>query len=244
VLLYDAGALGGPDGTRRQIAPYLWTRGIRRVDEVLLSHADLDHFNGLESLLNYFAVGQVTCTPTFADKATPGVRHTLAVLAERGVPLRVVKAGDVLTVGDVRLEVLHPPASGPEGNENSRSLVLQVRHAGHALLLTGDLEGVGQEMVLGLPARRVEVLMAPHHGSPAANPPELARWARPQVVVASQGLRPGPRDGGEAYRDAGARYLSTAREGAVIIRSHASGLVIETFRTGERFVVRAPTAAH
>jgi competence protein ComEC len=218
-------------------------RGIRRVDEVLLSHADLDHFNGLESLLNYFVVGQVTCTPTFADKATTGVRHTLAVLEERGVPLRVVKAGDVLTAGDVRLEVLHPPASGPEGNENARSMVLQVRHAGHALLLTGDLEGSGQEMVLKLPARRAEVLMAPHHGSPAANPPELARWARPEVVVSCQGPRPGPRDGGEAYRAAGARYLSTAREGAVTVRSHASGLVVETFRTGERFVVRIPAAA-
>jgi competence protein ComEC len=37
-LLYDAGALGGPDVTRRQIAPYLWYRGIRRIDEVFLSH--------------------------------------------------------------------------------------------------------------------------------------------------------------------------------------------------------------
>ena len=47
VLVYDAGALGGPDVTRRQIAPFLWSRHIRRVDEVFLSHADLDHFNGM-----------------------------------------------------------------------------------------------------------------------------------------------------------------------------------------------------
>jgi competence protein ComEC len=46
-ILYDTGALGGPDVTRRQLAPFLWSRGIRRVDEVFLSHADLDHFNGL-----------------------------------------------------------------------------------------------------------------------------------------------------------------------------------------------------
>jgi competence protein ComEC len=38
VLLYDAGALGGPEVTRRHIAPFLWSRGIRRIDEVLLSH--------------------------------------------------------------------------------------------------------------------------------------------------------------------------------------------------------------
>jgi competence protein ComEC len=83
-----------------------------------------------------------------------------------------------------------------------------------------------------------DVLQAPHHGSAAANTPELARWAGPGVVVACAGPTPGRRDGGEAYRAAGVRYLSTAREGAVTVRSHASGLVVETFRTGERFVVR------
>jgi len=70
--LYDAGAIAGPDVTRRQIAPFLWSRGIRRIDEVLLSHADLDHFNGLAALLERFAVGQVTCTPSFDKKTTAG----------------------------------------------------------------------------------------------------------------------------------------------------------------------------
>jgi competence protein ComEC len=38
-LLYDAGAMTGPDVTRRQIAPFLWHRGIRRIDEVFLSQS-------------------------------------------------------------------------------------------------------------------------------------------------------------------------------------------------------------
>src|SRR5262249_14769781 len=96
VLLYDAGALGGPDVTRRQIAPYLWNRGIRRIDEIFLSHADLDHFNGLPALLDRFAVGQVTCTPTFSEKATPGVQFTVETLKRRGIPVRIVRAGDRL----------------------------------------------------------------------------------------------------------------------------------------------------
>src|SRR5205085_11054053 len=74
-LLYDAGAIAGPDVTRRHIAPFLWSRGIRRLDEVFISHADLDHFNGLPDLLDYFTIGQVTCTPTFADRANAPVRH-------------------------------------------------------------------------------------------------------------------------------------------------------------------------
>src|SRR5262249_16770280 len=112
-LLYDAGSLAGPDVTRRQIAPFLWHRGIRRIDEVILSPADLAHFKGPRDLLHLFTVVQVTCPPIFGDKTTPGVQLTLNILRERTTPLRIVKAGDRLTGGDVAREVLPPPAVGP-----------------------------------------------------------------------------------------------------------------------------------
>jgi len=238
-ILYDAGSLAGPDVTRRQIAPFPWHRGVRRIDEVIISHADLDHFNGIVELLDRFAIGQVTCTPTFAEKPTPGVRFALRILHERGIPTRIVKAGDRLTAGDVVLEALHPPAVGPDGNENARSLVLLVRHAGHSILLTGDLEGKGLQRVLGeLPRHRVHVLMAPHHGSHLANTSDLAKWATPRVVVSCQGRPPLSREVQERYREIGARVLDTHQHGAITVRSHTSGLVVETFRTKERFAIR------
>lgn len=238
-LLYDAGSLAGPDVTRRQIAPFLWQRGIRRIDEVIFSHADLDHFNGIVDLLDRFVVGQVTYTPSFAEKPTAGVQHVLRILRERDIPIRIVKAGDRLSAGEVVLEVLHPPAAGPEGNENARSLVLLVRHAGHAILLTGDLEGAGLQRVVGeLAPRRVEVMMAPHHGSPRTNTSELVQWARPSIVVSCQGRPPPSTEVRQLYRQIGARVLDTQRHGAVTVRSHASGLVVETFTTQERFAIR------
>lgn len=159
-LVYDAGALGGPDVTRRQIAPFLWQRGIRHIDEVFLSHADLDHFNGLPALIERFPIGLITCTPTFADRATSGVGLTLDSIHRYGIPTRIVRAGDRLTSGVVTFDVLHPPEVGPEGKENVRSLVLLIRHAQHAILLTGDLELLGLERVLSLPPTPVDVLMS------------------------------------------------------------------------------------
>jgi competence protein ComEC len=242
-LLYDAGALAGPEVTGRRIAPFLWHRGVRRIDEVFLSHGDLDHFNGLVPLLDRFAVGQVTCTPTFAEKDTRGVALTLDALRRHGIPVRVVRAGNRLAAGDVQMDVLHPPTVGPEGNENARSLVLLVRHAGHTLLLTGDLEGPGLERVLALPQRHVDVLMAPHHGSRLANTPALATWARPRVVVACQGPpRWPPRGPAEPYSARGAVFLGTWPHGAVTVRSHQSGLVVETYVTGQRLVLRTSAA--
>jgi competence protein ComEC len=238
VLLYDAGTISGPDVTRRQIAPFLWSRGVRRIDEVFLSHADLDHFNGLPALLERFTVGQVTYTRTFSDKSTPGVAATLDALSRRHVPVRTARAGDRLSAGEVEIDVLHPPEDGPPGVENVRSLVLLIRHRGHSILLTGDLEGAGIDAVVARPVPPIDVLMTPHHGSGANRAEELAVWARPRLVVASQGrLDAGKAEG--VYRRKGIPSWATWPDGAITLRSHATGLTAETFATGRREVVRA-----
>jgi competence protein ComEC len=237
-MLYDAGAISGPEVTRRSIAPFLWHRGLRRIDEVFLSHADLDHFNGLPALLDRFSVGQVTCTPTFSSKRTEGVGRTLDALAAWHIPVRVVHAGDRLRAGALEIEVLHPPATGPEGNENARSLVLFLRHLGHTILLTGDLEGAGLERVLSMPPKELDVLMAPHHGSRVSNRADLAAWAHPRIVVSCEGKPRGPTRPPEPYSSLGAKFLGTWPYGAVTIRSHTTGLVVETYREKEPFVIR------
>jgi competence protein ComEC len=248
VLLYDAGTTAGPDAVRRAVAPYLWRRGIGRIDEVFLSHADLDHFNGVPELLRRFGVGRVTVTPTFADKQTPGVEAALAALEGHGVSRRVVKAGDRLTAGGITFDVLHPPAAGPAGTENARSLVLLMRHAGHTILLTGDLEGEGQRLATSAPVAPVDVMLAPHHGAKNANAPAgsaerpepgaMAAWARPKLVVSSQRAGTATAHLHASYGAAGATVRDTPTAGAVTVRSHATGLVAEAFRTGELRVLR------
>ncbi|MBI3410315.1 MAG: ComEC/Rec2 family competence protein [Planctomycetes bacterium] len=234
-LLYDAGAISGPDVTRRHIAPFLWSRGIRHVDEVLLSHADLDHFNGLVALFDRFSVGRISCTPSFQDRSTRGVAATLADIEKRRIPLRILKSGDVVEVEGMTMEVLHPPPTGPEGNENSRSLVLHVRNQGLSMLLTGDLEGLGLDRVLAMPRRELDVLMAPHHGSRTSNKNELAEWARPKVVVSCQGPpKSKPREP-NPYEARGAVYLTTWTHGAVTFRKDDSTWIAETHVTGKHW---------
>jgi competence protein ComEC len=236
VLMSDVGTLAGPDAVRRSVSPYLWHRGIRRIDELFLSHADLDHFNGIGALLRRFPVGRITLTPSFADKPTPEVAAALAIIAKSGVPVRIAVAGDRLEAGDVTIDVLHPPPDGPAGSENERSLVLRLRHRGHSILLTGDLEKQGTALVTALPREPVDVLLAPHHGSKGAWTAEFVRWASPKFVAVSRGTRTtgiGPGDAG-----AGVPLWTTQTHGAITIRSHATGLTAEAYRTGERVVVK------
>ena len=152
------------------------------------------------------------------------------------MPRRVAVAGDRFAAGDVEFEVLHPPPVGPPGVENERSLVLHVRHAGHAILLTGDLEKSGTWFVLDQQPRKADVLMAPHHGSRAAFPKKLAEWADPRLVVVSRGSGFGsPIQAGVAGPDV--PVWDTVSAGAITLRSHRTGLVAEAFRTGERRVL-------
>jgi competence protein ComEC len=67
---------------------------------------------------------------------------------------------------------------------------------------------------------------------------ELAQWAQPSIVVSCQGRPPLSREVRQRYRQIGAQVLDTQRHGAVTVRSHASGLVVETFVTKERFAIR------
>jgi hypothetical protein len=80
--------------------------------------------------------------------------------------------------------------------------------------------------------------MAPHHGSRVANKPELAAWARPRVVVSCQEPPRRPGLAQEPYTPRGATFLATWAHGAVTFRSQPAGLVVETFVTGQRWLVR------
>lgn len=231
-ILYDAGAMTGPEVTRRHIAPFLWERGIRRLDEVLLSHADLDHFNGIPSLLDRVPVGRIGLTPSFSERATPGARLTLEAIGRRGTATRILQAGHVEEVDGVRLEVLHPPAQGPEGKENARSLVLAISFQGRTILLTGDLEEPGLSMVLRQVPPSVAVLQAPHHGSPDSNTEALAGWARARLAVSSQG-KPRSTTVPRMYAKAGVVFWATWEKGAVTLRFQGELLTAESFRSGE-----------
>jgi competence protein ComEC len=234
-LMYDCGTTSGPDAVRRVIAPYLWSRGIRRVDELFVSHADADHFNGIGELVRRFPVGRVTFTPSFSEKPAADVAEVVAILKRAAVPIRVVSAGQRFEAGDVSFEVLHPPVAGPPGVENERSLVLVVRHAGHVILLTGDLEKAGSDRVLSLTPTPADVLMAPHHGSRAAFPPRLRTWATPRCVLVSRG---NIYSNSVTERDTGVPTWDTFTHGTLTVKSNPTGMTVEGHKSGLREVVR------
>lgn len=230
-LLYDAGQLGSPTSGARAIAGALWSRGITHLDGVVLSHADVDHFNALPELIERFSVGAVYVSTVMLDSESPAIKLLVTALRREGIPLRKVSAGDRLrNSGGAILEFRHPTREGVLGSDNANSLVLSVGCAGRRILLTGDLEGRGLDQVLAEEPLDCDVVAAPHHGSARSNPPGFAAWSTPEWVVISGGLGAESREVEKAYRAAGAHVLHTARDGAVSVVIDRRGLAVRPYR--------------
>ncbi len=238
-VLYDAGSLSSPEMAQQIASSYLWSRGIGRIDAIVLSHADIDHYNGVPGLLERFPVGVVYVSPMMFDPVATGGRlaapdYLRDVLAASGVPLRQIWMNDRLRTLDpgVVMEVLHPPREGVMGRDNANSVLLAVEFAGRRILLPGDLESPGLERVMADPPVDCDVLLAPHHGSSASDPPGFAAWCTPEWVVFS-GRRPhGPLPARVSYRRAGASVWHTAENGAVSCWISDQGVRFSTYREG------------
>jgi len=244
-LVYDAGRLGAPGAARRAMAAVLWSEGVRRIDTLVISHADADHFNAVPELLERFSVGEVVVSRDFMQNHSFAVADLLRKTEATGVPVKTVAAGDALPFDDLcRVRVLHPnpeeeaPAAEPGGNDdNQSSLVLAVESAGRRLLLTGDLEGEALERFVGADPDPCDALVAPHHGSGTTLPPTLATATVPDWVIVSGvgGARWGEvRDAYESSRSDGrpARVLKTGGEGAIRLRFTAAATSVQQFRGG------------
>ncbi len=186
-LLYDIGSMGDGRRAARAVQAQLRERGVGRVDALVISHADADHYNGGIDLATQTPIGTACFSQHCLDFDQQGIPELFEELARHQTLLRMIQAGDQLRLDPhVQIEVLHPTPSVHDKQDNANSVVLRITYAGKSFLLTGDLEKGGAAAVMQRPLDEpVDVLLAPHHGAKLANTAALAEWAHPQHVVAS-----------------------------------------------------------
>jgi competence protein ComEC len=222
-LLYDAGRLGAPGAARRSLAAVLWSEGVWRIDTVVISHADADHFNALPELVERFRVSAVAVPPALVTAAPPAVADLLMRLRARGIPVHAIGAGDAFALDPLcRVRALHPPPGpAPLGTpDNESSLVLAVESAGRRLLLTGDLEGPALARLVRDGPGRCDVLVAPHHGSRTSLPADIAAATQPACVVVSGA-------GGPWWPEVRAAYSAAAGNAEVLLTGGSGALAVE-----------------
>jgi len=230
-LVFDTGPAfrGGSNVAETVILPYLASRGISRIDKLIVSHSDLDHSGGVETMLDRVNVAQLLVGESLARESLGGQERAQAFC----------DAGDEWEYDGVGFSFIYPPKDGSrEGND--ASCVLLVTAGEHQLLITGDIEqSAEQQLVRGGSLGDVEAVVIPHHGSRTSSTAPFVSALAPDLAVVSAGFgnRWGfPKNDVVArWVGAGARVLETSASGAIGIRlCEGSGMQAVTENRHER----------
>lgn len=171
------------------VLPYLRTLGIGKLDYCINTHPDADHIGGLLAVVDQLPVDNLVLHRDYGDNELQA--RLLALASARQVAVDFVEVGDVLTLGDeVTLRVIAPRADEDFAEDvNEGSVVTLVSYGDFDLLLTGDLQGEGQQRLLssGVDFDQIEVLQIPHHGSRNSYDEDWYAEFAPEAVAVSVG---------------------------------------------------------
>jgi competence protein ComEC len=227
-LLYDGGSLTSPSSATRKISGVLWHKRIERLDAILITHADADHYNGIPDLLKKFPTSTVIVSPAmFADAHGPLV-FLRDSIEQSSAKLQTVLGGDELLLDpQIRTRVLEPAWIQPDISDNAQSIVLAIEPFGRRVLLPGDLEGQGMQRLLARLPLDCDVVMSPHHGSASSEQADFAQWSSPEIVLISSDKQQLSSEIQDAYRHA--LIYNTANCGAIEFRISASHISVQKF---------------
>ncbi len=170
--------------TGAEVADYLRGEG-RSVDALVLTHLHLDHAGGLKRLLAEDIEIRCAYIPEGAEDALPDAEGLmqLALLREKGIPVKMLHAGDVLTSPRTAMTVLWPKQGtvrpGQDANHSSLAAYLQME--GVSLLTTGDITGEYEQYA----AAGADILKVAHHGSAGSTADDFLSTVSPQMALLS-----------------------------------------------------------
>jgi competence protein ComEC len=195
-MLVDGGGFGGGPHQAPQdydigeevVSQVLWSRGIRRLDVVALSHAHSDHVGGLPAVLRNFHPAELWVGNNPRSEAYNALINEAASLDVR---VRSLRAGDALSFGPAQVNVLAPLRDYQPGAEpaNNDSLVLRVAYEATSVLMEGDAEAPVEDAMLAEPGLASTLLKVGHHGSVTSTRPGFLARVAPRWAVISCGLR-------------------------------------------------------
>ncbi len=187
-LLIDGGGSSyiSPSVGRRVIAPYLWQKGISKIDAVIVTHPDADHYNGLPFIVEHFSPS-IIWVNTYSGH-DPFFARFLEKARTRGIKTKLAKSGAFLEQTR-KIKCIANTTSWPGDRKGENNgLVIKVAGKNFSALFPGDIEKKTEYSLLDqhFPLQS-DILLSPHHGSATSNSEQFLRKISPRIMVVSAG---------------------------------------------------------
>ena len=166
---------------RRTLIPYLKSRGVAKIDQLILTNTDKEHVGDLLEVTKAFHVGEI-----LVSKGSLKQKEFVSELQVTQTKVRIVTVGESLPIFGSQLEVLSPRKIGEGGHEDS--IVLYGKLLDKHFLFTGNLEEKGEkDMLKQYPDLEVDVLKASQHGSKKSSSSAFLEQFKPEFTLISVG---------------------------------------------------------
>ncbi len=211
--LFDAGSARNYEGFLRD---YLHSRGIDRLDGLLLSHGDSLHIGGAAAVLDEFRPRRAV------DNGAPDRSHVHHDLFVRRPSPKTVAQGAVIRLSaHVLARVLYPPAKFKAKAADDEALVVRLEIDGrHRVLLLSDSGPKTEAALLAAPNElKSEILIKGRHFSGDLDTEEFLAVVQPQLIVSTSVDFPTrervPDDWAQRVRERGCTLFRQDETGAV-----------------------------
>ena len=227
VFLVDAGATATFDGEaisekvyKQIIKPYLFGRGIQKIDTIFVSHEHVDHFGSVEFIVDDIEVGEIVISSYYELEKEWETKWTV-----NNTPIKRVNFDEQFITNGHYFHVLSPNQNNFDANENS--LVLYTNLGGLSWVFTGDIgKKTEKEILKNFADFSVDVLKIGHHGSNTSTDPSFIFTTKPKFALIPVGVN-------NRYGHPEEEVITTLEvEDVVVFRTDIHGAVQYHFRNG------------
>jgi competence protein ComEC len=224
----------GPDRNVVASLEKVMPPGDRYIDIAVISHPQLDHFNGFNYVLDQYTVGVFIMNGRVAPKTVSEWPLLLEKIKGKNIPLITLGAGDGIRYGDNEVSFLSPDGNLLQSAElNDTGFVELIKMSVFRTLLTADIDSNVENYLLQSGVNiRADVLKVPHHGSKYSSSDAFLASVKPKIAAIEVGKG---NTYGHPTKEALARLASTTvnvfrtdQRGTIEIRAEAGRLRVFT----------------
>lgn len=216
---------GGEATNAEYVLEFLKSRGVTKLDFYIISHPHSDHMGSASFIIDNIPIDKfVTTDFSELNMPTSKVFENMLMSLENheSIEIVTVKAGDVITAGELTLNVLSPFEE--TSDYNNMSIVLRVDYGSTRFLFTGDAEKeIERQLLENGSDVKADVLKVGHHGSKTSTGADFLKAVSPQFAVISCGRENSyghpHKETVELLKRCGVTYFRTDEDGTVTMYS-------------------------